>query len=79
MTTTITTTINETSFAVAYSDASALILDALASVDNDRDEALLGAWRRIRKAALYAGTPDERRATNALANLITDLRDGEVV
>lgn len=59
MSTTTVATVNETSFAVAYADATTLVLDALTQVGPARFRNFYRADRRLATAALYADTAAE--------------------
>ncbi|AON96913.1 hypothetical protein BI081_gp194 [Mycobacterium phage Tonenili] len=56
---TLPATINETSFAVAYTDATALVLDAVALTGSARKEKLAQARGRLQAALTLTGLPEE--------------------
>jgi hypothetical protein len=70
---TLPATHNETSFAVAVGDATALILDAFAAVGDHRRTALTHAQNRTYAAIQMAHTPEEMILGNALNQAIKDL------
>lgn len=59
MTLPITRTINETSFAVAYMDATALVLDGISLIGEKRAEKFKFAKLRLATAMEYADTLEE--------------------
>ncbi|AZF98079.1 hypothetical protein SEA_FRAYBELL_156 [Mycobacterium phage FrayBell] len=68
---TLPATINETSFAVAYTDATALVLDAVALTGSARKEKLAQARGRLQSALAFASLPEESvlvRQLNATLN-----------
>lgn len=74
-------TVNETSFAVAYADASALVLDALTMVDGARADKLARAVDRLRQATSYAHNGAEAVMASSLTNVVVGIerRDAGVV
>lgn len=69
----LSSTLNETSFAVCYADASALVLDALAVTGTARREKLTLALGRLHKAFLWADTPAEIAVATGLSTAIRTL------
>lgn len=69
----IATTINETSFAVCFGDATALVLDAVALTGTERRKKLTFALERLHKAFLWADTPAEIAVATGLSTTIRTL------
>lgn len=63
-------TINETSFAVAYGDATALVLDAVSLIGTERKARLQHAEGRLSDALAYADLDEEKVLANQLVNTI---------
>lgn len=63
-------TINETSFAVAYGDATALVLDAITMTGTERKARLQHAQGRLGDAFLYADLDEELMLVTQLTNTI---------
>lgn len=68
-------TINETSFAVAYGDATALILDAITLIGVERKARLQHAKGRLSDAFLYAVIDEEIELARALDTYLVGLRN----
>lgn len=66
-------TINETSFAVCFADATSLVLDAISVTGAARREKLTFALGRLDKAFLYADTPAEIAVATGLNGTIRNL------
>lgn len=69
----LSSTINETSFAVCYADATSLVLDAVALTGTARREKLTFALGRLEKAYLWADTEPEMILATGLTQIIRDL------
>lgn len=67
---TLPATKNDTSFAVAYTDASALLLDALTLNGQERSAAVSAAKRRVSDALGYSDTEEEFDVADALLRAI---------
>lgn len=65
-------TINETSFAVAFSDAVALTLDAIALTGDQRRVRLTQATDRLHQATAYTATPEELALADGLNRTLKD-------
>lgn len=70
MTLHITRTINETSFALAFMDATALVLDAISLIGGERKVKLEWAAGRLNTAMLYADTTEEKLLARQLKGLL---------
>lgn len=70
MTLTLPATTNETSFAVAYADATALVLDGIAEIGGIRKLKFELAARRLDKALAYADIPEEELLARQLVSLL---------
>lgn len=66
-------TTNETSFAVCFGDATALVLDAITVTGTDRRTKLTQALGRLDKAFAYADTPAEIKVATGLNSTIRNL------
>ena len=64
---------NNTSFAVAYGDATVLVLDALVAGGGKGKELLRDAQRRLNTANDFAGSAEELALSNGLLNTVTEL------
>jgi hypothetical protein len=62
----VTSTINGTSFASAYMDATALVLDAISMIGMERKARLNRAKGRMGDAMMYADTMEEVNLVEAL-------------
>lgn len=69
----LATTVNETSFAVCFADATALVLDAISLTGAARREKLTFALGRLEKAFLWADTPAEIAVATGLNSTIRSL------
>ena len=67
---TLPATINKTSFAVAYADATALVLDAVALIGSSRKEKLTQARGRLKDAQLYASLDEEKVLAKQLVAIL---------
>ena len=65
-------TINETSFAVAFGDAVALTLDAIALTGDRRRVRLTQATDRLYQAFGYTATPEELALADGLSATLKD-------
>lgn len=63
-------TTNETSFAVAYGDATALILDGLPHIGSTRAERFQRAKERATTALAYTDNPEEQALARQLLGYI---------
>ena len=66
MTLPITRTTNQTSFGVAFADATALILDGLPHIGSTRAERFQRAKERAQTALLYTDNPEEQALARQL-------------
>ena len=66
-------TVNETSFAVCFADATALVLDAVSLTGTARREKLTFALGRLERATAFAGTPEERELATGLNSTVRTL------
>ena len=69
----LSTTLNETSFAVCIADVNALVLDALAVTGSARKDKFTLAWGRLHKAFLWAGTAAETALASGLGETIRNM------
>lgn len=69
----LSSTVNETSFAVCIADAAALVLDAVALTGMARREKLTFALGRLDKAYLWADTQAEMTVATGLTQTIRNL------
>lgn len=69
----LSSTVNETSFAVCFADATALVLDAITLTGTARREKLTFALGRLDKAFLWAETKAEIAVATGLNGTIRDL------
>ena len=71
MTLPVTRTVNTTSFALCYMDATALILDGISLGDaSRRKEKFEQAKGRVKKALLYAELPEEKALARQLISYL---------
>jgi hypothetical protein len=63
-------TVNETSFAVCFADATSLVLDAISLTGRERRTKLSFAQARLERAFAYSATPEEVQLATGLNQTI---------